>query len=88
MAYMQLDLCMPSFVDELEKIAQTYGLGSFQQTRVGRRPIRVHNMLRKDMPTQDKPDSAEERYKPPERGVEYEGGSGMTEAVGNYMGGA
>jgi len=85
---MRFDLCVPSFMDELEKIAHTYGLGGYQQTRAGRRPIRVHNLLRKDMPTKDIPDASEERYKQPERGVEYEGGSGMTEGIGNYMGGA
>ena len=85
---MQFDHCVPAFLDELEKIAQTYGLGSFQQTRAGRRPIRVHNVLRKDMPTQDKPDVSEERYKQPDKAVEYEGGSGMTEGIGNYMGGS
>lgn len=82
---------VPAFADELEKIAQTYGLGVFQQTRSGRRPIRVHNVLRKETSTSvapDQPDQTEERYKQPEKGTEYESGSGMTEAAGNYMGGA
>ena len=86
---MDFELMMPAFKDELTKIAVSVGLSHFPQTRSGRRPIRVHNMLRKDKPLEhDKPDDAEERYKAPERGVEYEGGSGMTEGVGNYMGGA
>ena len=85
---MEFGQYIPSFVDELEKIAQTYGIGSFQQTRSGRRPIRVHNMLRKEAPSTEPPDATEERYKVSERGTEYETGSGMTEAAGNYMGGA
>jgi hypothetical protein len=86
---MELDLIVPAFLDEMVKIGQSLGMSQFQQTRSGRRPIRVHNLLRKEKPLEhDKPDDAEERYKPPERGVEYEGGSGMTEGVGNYMGGA
>lgn len=86
---MRFSQLVPAFADELEKIAQTYGLGSFQQVRTGRRPIRVHNMLKKEAPVAaDPPDQTEERYKQLERGTEYESGAGMTEAAGNYMGGA
>ena len=86
---MRAFISISAFSDELQKIAQSVGMSNFQQTRQGRRPIRVHNLLRKEKPLDvDKPDDAEERYKPPERGTEYEGGSGMEEGVGNYMGGA
>jgi hypothetical protein len=37
-----------SFFDELEKIAVSTRVSSFTQTRVGRRPIRAHNLLKKD----------------------------------------
>jgi len=36
---------LPSFTEELEKIAVTTALSPFPQFRKGRRPIRVHNLL-------------------------------------------
>jgi len=84
-----LDSVFCSFVDELEKIAVTTSLSSFPQFRQGRRPIRVHNMLKREQALYDKPDVSEERYKTePEKPVEYEGGSGLDAAMGNYAGGA
>jgi hypothetical protein len=85
-----LDHYIPSFFDEMQKIAVTTSLSTFPQIRSGRRPIRVHNMLKKDQQVSlaDRPDDAEERYKTPDKTVEYEGGSGMDANMGNYMGGA
>lgn len=85
-----LDRYIPSFFDEMQKIAVTTSLSAFPQMRSGRRPIRVHNMLKREQKVSlaDRPDESEERYKTPEKAVEYEGGSGMDADVGNYMAGA
>lgn len=45
---MGMDRLLPGFFDEIEKIAVSQGLSSFKQSRKGRRPIRVHNMLKKE----------------------------------------
>ena len=75
---------LPAFFDELEKIGVSYHTSSFQQTRVGRRPIRVHRMLEKESVI-DKPDvSVRDRERPPQDSIEYEGGSGMGDAQGMY----
>lgn len=85
---MRTDISISAFSDELQKIAQTVGLTDFNKSRQGRRPIRAHNLLLKGKhPEADKPDDAEERYKPPQRSTEYEAGSGMEEGTGNYLGG-
>ncbi len=45
---MSMDRRLPAFYDELEKIAISVRDSSFMQTRTGRRPIRVHNLLKKE----------------------------------------
>ena len=43
-----MDQWLPSFVDELEKIAVSRRLSHFPQERQGRRPIRVAKMIEKE----------------------------------------
>jgi|WetSurSiteA1Bulk_404760.scaffolds.fasta_scaffold37384_2 hypothetical protein len=43
-----MDRLLPGFMDEMEKIAISLRLSSFKQTRKGRRPIRVHNLMKKE----------------------------------------
>ena len=45
---MGMDRLLPGFMDELEKIAISRDLSSFRKGRGGRRPIRVHNMMKKE----------------------------------------
>jgi hypothetical protein len=62
---------------EFEKVAITTYLSSFPQSRRGRRPIRVHNMLAKENQRDRGDPKAVELDKPEERGLEYEAGSGV-----------
>lgn len=76
---MGMDQILPSFLDELVKIAVSKRDASFMQTRSGRRPIRAHKLLEKETafkrpPKVDDYDAGS--------GHEYEYGSGMSEKLG------
>lgn len=77
---MSMDQSLPALYDELEKIAISVRDSSFRQTRRGRRPIRVHNMLRKETAFKAKAEAP-----PPEQtgdnaaSYEAEAGSGLQE---------
>lgn len=45
---MDMDRIFTAFFDEMEKIAVSAHLSSFKQSRKGRRPIRVHTLLKKE----------------------------------------
>ena len=72
-----MDQWLPAFSTELEKIAVTTGLSSFRQTRRGRRPMRVHNALRKEqnISKERKDDNGVEES----TDYEAESGQGMSE---------
>ena len=80
-----LENLLPSFTDELEKIAVTTALSSFPQFRKGRRPIRVHNMLKNEN-QRDRQDAKEEELeRPPDKNIEYEGGAGLQDGTGSDL---
>ena len=43
-----MDRWLPSFMDELEKIAVSKDLSAFRQSRKGRRPLRVSTLMKKE----------------------------------------
>lgn len=80
-----LEVFLPSFTDELEKIAVTTALSSFPQFRKGRRPIRVHNLLKNEDQRSRMDSKVEELEKPPDKNVEYEGGAGLQDGTGSDL---
>lgn len=80
-----LEAFLPSFTDELEKIAVTTALSSFPQFRKGRRPIRVHNLLKNEDQRSRMDSKVEELEKPPDKNVEYEGGAGLQDGTGSDL---
>lgn len=80
-----LENLLPSFTDELEKIAVTTALSSFPQFRKGRRPIRVHNMLKNENQRDRQDAKVEELERPPDKNIEYEGGAGLQDGTGSDL---
>ena len=80
-----LEKLLPSFSDELEKIAVTTALSSFPQFRKGRRPIRVHNLLKNENQRDRQDSKVEELEKPSDKNIEYEGGAGLQDGTGSDL---
>jgi len=77
---MWLDQLMPSFSDELEKLAVSTIISPFRKSRIGRPPIRVHTLLNNENMRDRGDEPAMDREKPqPSAEIEYEGGSGIDE---------
>ena len=79
-----------SFFDEMEKIAVSFGLSSFNQGRRGRRSIRAHNLLKKHRANRvERVDHLYQQAAPKTssfgtnsaKDVEHEAGQGMQENV-------
>jgi hypothetical protein len=73
---------LTAFFDEMEKIAVSTRLSSFMQTRAGRRPIRVHNVLSKERAFRTPPEEktlATEADLESVKDYEVEGGAGAEE---------
>lgn len=74
---------LPSFTDEMAKIAISVRDSAFMQTRKGRRPIRVHNAILKENAFKTpKEDSKEDSNGSNAASHESEMGSGMQESLG------
>lgn len=69
---------LPSFTDEMTKIAVNVGLSAFRQNRKGRRPIRVQKMLDNEKAREGKDDETSEEAKD----METEGGGGLSDEHG------
>lgn len=69
---MRMDRFLPSFADEMQKIAVTAALSKFTQKRKGRRPVRVQTVLDKE---RQEPD----RHTVDNEPIEYEAGLGMAD---------
>ena len=80
-----LEHLLPSFTDELEKIAVTTALSTFPQFRKGKRPIRVHNMLKNENQRDRMDSQVEELEKPADKNIEYEGGAGLQDGTGSDL---
>lgn len=80
-----LEKLLPSFSDELEKIAITTALSSFPQFRKGRRPIRVDKMLKNENQRDRMDAKVEELERPPDKNIEYEGGAGLQDGTGSDL---
>lgn len=77
---MSMDHLLPSFVDEMQKIAVSKTNSPFVQTRIGRRPLRVHNIAKKESALYGTGD--EEQSREEAKDTEAEAGRGMQEDVG------
>jgi len=74
-----------AYFDEMEKIAVTTALSSFPQFRKGRRPIRVHNLLKNEEQRSRMDSKVEELDKPADKNIEYEGGAGLQDGTGSDL---
>ena len=81
---MSMDHLLPSFVDEMRKIAVSVKSSPFVQTRIGRRPIRVHNVAKRESALYGTGD--EEKSREEAKDVEFEAGQGMQDAEVGAMG--
>lgn len=81
---MGMDQLLPTFYDELAKIAVSVKGSSFRQTRKGRRPIRAATLLKKETAFKLQDTAAKVRESNP-----YEGGDSKdyeSEAGGGFQG--
>lgn len=77
---MFMDRLLPAFADEMRKIAVSKKNSPFPQTRTGRRPIRAHNIAKKEMALYGAGDEEGSREEAKE--TEAEAGQGMQEDQG------
>lgn len=77
---MSMDQFLPSFIDELEKIAISKRDASFMQTRSGRRPIRAHTLLEKETAFKRPPKEGEDDNQAADHEIEH--GYGMEDKLG------
>jgi hypothetical protein len=80
-----MDQWLPSFADELEKIAICVTHSSFMQARKGRRPIRAHNLLKKETAFKEDKDVQDASHEEA-KDHEAEAGSGLMPSENNAEG--
>jgi hypothetical protein len=78
---MVMDHLMPSFLDEISKIAASSQSAGYLQSRTGRRPIRAEKLLKKETGLQARKEEKDDGLNEPED-MERETGLGLADATG------